>query len=174
MTGSGPVLVPHGSCSLHSSRHTFTMHEDPARSFLKLFTPELLQLVVVETNRFALHCSMESSREPPPTPWMTTVDEMKALIGFSVLMGVVKLPGPLRLLVIQRGTAMFSCGFTHLQEAHSRASAILALCRRLPSCPRGVGLQSPSEKWIPQLKLCGTPFLQPIYPTENVPLTKQW
>ena len=71
---------------------TFTVHEDPAGIFLRLFTPELLELVVAETNRFASHCSMESSREPPPTPWMTNVDEMKAFIGFTILMGVVKLP----------------------------------------------------------------------------------
>ena len=68
------------------------MHEDPARIFLRLFTPELLELVVAETNRFASHCFMESSIEPPPTPWMTNVDKMKAFIGFTILMGVVKLP----------------------------------------------------------------------------------
>ena len=70
---------------------TFTVQDDPASTFLTLFTPELLEHVVAETNRFASLCSMES-QGMQTTAWTTSTDEMKAFIGFVIMMGVVKLP----------------------------------------------------------------------------------
>ena len=69
----------------------FTVQDDPASTFLMLYTPELLEHVVTETNHFASLCSMESEGMQT-TAWTTSTDEMKAFIGFVIMMGVVKLP----------------------------------------------------------------------------------
>ena len=152
---------------------TFTVHEDPARIFLRLFTPELLELEVAETNRFALHCSMESSREPPPTPWMTNVDEMKAFIGFTILMGVVKLPD---LYDYWSSREVLHCFPVASRISRKR---FLELRRHLhfvdnDSLSAGRRGTTALGKCVPQSKLCGTPSLKHIHPIENVPLMKQW
>ena len=72
---------------------TFPVSSDATEVFLTLFTPELLELLVQQTNDFAALCLAAShSGEGAPPTWTTTVEEMKAFIGFSVLMGIVKLP----------------------------------------------------------------------------------
>ena len=73
---------------------TFTVPEDPTSIFLALFTTELLDRVTAETNRFASTCLSASQQEGgSPSAWETTADEMKAFLGFLVLMGIQKLPG---------------------------------------------------------------------------------
>ena len=64
---------------------------DPTADFLALFTPQLLQHIVNETNRFAALCLSSTHAGSPPI-WRTTEDEMKAFIGFAIHMGVQKLP----------------------------------------------------------------------------------
>ena len=65
---------------------------DPT-TFLALFTPELLDHIVTETNRYAEQCisATHQSDGSPPT-WTTPVDEIKASIGFAILMGINELP----------------------------------------------------------------------------------
>ena len=50
-------------------------------------------MIVTETNRYATEC-LQSSHDgdgPPPT-WETNAEEIKAFLGFSILMGVNVLP----------------------------------------------------------------------------------
>ena len=58
---------------------------DPTTTFLALFTPELLDHIVRETNRYAEQCiSATHEGDGPPPTWTTTVDEIKAFIGFAI------------------------------------------------------------------------------------------
>ena len=97
---------------------TFTVPEDPMSIFLALFTTELLNRVTAETNRFASMCLSASQQEVgSPSAWATTAEEMKAFLGFLVLIGIQKLPGlydywstdevftPSQLLPVSRGNA---------------------------------------------------------------------
>ena len=60
--------------------------------FLARFAPELLDHIVRETNRYAEHCiSATHQGDGPPPTWTTTADEVKAFIGFAILMGISKL-----------------------------------------------------------------------------------
>ena len=68
----------------------FTVPDDPAGLFRVLFTPELLQGIVTETNRFASQCL--SSAQEESSPWETSTEELEAFIGFTILMGIVRLP----------------------------------------------------------------------------------
>ena len=46
-----------------------------------------------ETNRYAEQCiSATHEGDGPPPTWTTTVDEIKAFIGFAILMGINELP----------------------------------------------------------------------------------
>ena len=61
--------------------------------FLAWFAPELLNHIVRETNRYAEQCiSATHQSDGPPLTWTTTVDEVKAFIGFAILMGINQLP----------------------------------------------------------------------------------
>ena len=61
--------------------------------FLTLFTEELLDDIVLETNRFASLClTITHKGEGPPPTWETSAEEMKAFFGFCILMGLSKLP----------------------------------------------------------------------------------
>ena len=60
---------------------------------LSQFTPELLDHIVIETNRYAEQCiSATHQGDGLPPTWTTTVDEMKAYIFFAILMGINELP----------------------------------------------------------------------------------
>ena len=136
------------------------MHKDPARIFLRLFTPELLEPVVAQTNRFASHCSMESSIEPPPTPWMTNVDEMKAFIGFTILMGVVKLPDLYDYWSSSEVLHCFPVASRIPGSASSSFADIYTLSTTTPFLSVGRRGMIALGKCVPHSKMCGTPFLK--------------
>ena len=72
---------------------TFPLSGDPTEVILIPFTPELLEVLIQETNQFAALCLSAAYREEePPSTWITTSNEMKALIGFTALMSLTKLP----------------------------------------------------------------------------------
>ena len=56
---------------------TFPLEEEPAAIFSALFTPQLLDHIVVETNRFVTLCltSTHEGEGPPPT-WETDAEEI--------------------------------------------------------------------------------------------------
>ena len=62
--------------------------------FSTFFTSDLLLKIVEETNRYANLCRKAnlSDDDPPPTEWMTDQDEISAFIGFTILMGLNRLP----------------------------------------------------------------------------------
>ena len=66
----------------------------PTETFVTLFTPELLQVIVSETNRYAKQCLSVAHQhnEGPPPVWETNIHEMKAFFGFMLLMGLNELP----------------------------------------------------------------------------------
>ncbi len=79
-----------------TSRHEFRQHVGPtciippsaSETFFLFFTSALLQLVVDETNRYAAQCLGEKFQY-----WEElSVQELKAYLGFMILMGVVRLP----------------------------------------------------------------------------------
>ena len=72
---------------------TFPISSDPSDVFLHLFPPHLIDMIVTETNRYAAEClqSSHNGDGPPPT-WETNAEEIKAFLGFSILMGVNVLP----------------------------------------------------------------------------------
>ena len=69
------------------------MSSDPTEMFLAFFTPELIDYIVAETNRYASHCiSSTHTGDGPVRQWETDSNEMKAYLGFCILMGMNKLP----------------------------------------------------------------------------------
>ena len=71
---------------------TVVISADPTELFLSLFTPQLMEHIVVETNRFASLCLSATHRGDGPVPtWETSVDELKAYFGFQILMGFNRL-----------------------------------------------------------------------------------
>ena len=72
---------------------TVAISADLTELFLSLFTPQLMEHIVVETNRFASLCLSATHRGDGPVPtWETSVDELKAYFGFQILMGFNRLP----------------------------------------------------------------------------------
>ena len=69
----------------------FAVLDDPVGIFRKLFTPELLQHIVTEMNHFASQC-LSTSEEEGSSSWETSSEELEAFIGFTILMGIVRLP----------------------------------------------------------------------------------
>ena len=63
--------------------------------FSQFFTSSLVSRVVEETNRYANVCRRANitDDDSEDTEWMTDEDENKAFIGFTILMGVNRLPG---------------------------------------------------------------------------------
>lgn len=55
--------------------------------FLHFFTPYLISLILEETNRYAASCRTEADDS-----WLTYKEEIKAFIGFKILMGINRLP----------------------------------------------------------------------------------
>ena len=66
---------------------TVTMPDSPLEIFSLLFTPHTIDHLVRETNRYAEQCLVDKDKE-----WQTNCDEMKAYLGFSILMGIVHEP----------------------------------------------------------------------------------
>ena len=61
--------------------------------FLAFFTPELIDYIVVETNRYASVClSSTHCGDGPVHQWETDSNEVKAYLGLCILMGMNKLP----------------------------------------------------------------------------------
>ena len=72
---------------------TIPLGEDPSDIFMTFFTPQLLEYIVTETNRFACqYLSATHEGEGPPPTWETNAEEMKAYLGFAILMGINRLP----------------------------------------------------------------------------------
>ena len=72
---------------------TFPLEEEPVAIFSALFTPQLLDHIVVETNRFATLCLTTTHKgEGPPPTWETDAEEISAYLGFAILMGINRLP----------------------------------------------------------------------------------
>ena len=59
--------------------------------FLLLFTTELLQIIVDNTNAYAAEVDLDREEMRGDFP-PTSIDEMKAFLGVVILMGIVKLP----------------------------------------------------------------------------------
>ena len=62
---------------------------DPLEMFSHFFTEELLSLIVRETNLFAAQCLSAANNS---STWDTNLEEIKAYLGFMVVMGVNRLP----------------------------------------------------------------------------------
>ena len=68
---------------------TFSVQEDSVDIFLTLFTTDLLDHIIAEMKRFATACfsmSQESAREGEVSSWQTNSEDIKAFIGFCILM----------------------------------------------------------------------------------------
>ena len=89
----GPTSVSHiyqqtpgVTCSSLTSTST------PLELFNQFFTPEVWDLMVQETNRYAAS-TIAASTARSTRPWTdTTVQELQAFIGIIILMGIVRLP----------------------------------------------------------------------------------
>ena len=72
---------------------TFPMSADPMEVFSHFFTPQLIDLIVQETNRYAALClSSATNTSRPVQSWETNAEEVMAYFGFSMLMGLNRLP----------------------------------------------------------------------------------
>ena len=65
--------------------------EDPSDIFMTFFTPQLLEHIVTKTKRFACQCLSATHEGKGPPTWETNA-EMKAYMGFAILMGINRLP----------------------------------------------------------------------------------
>ena len=66
---------------------TVALPDNPLDTFLLLFTPTIIEHIVRETNRYAQQCLANTDKE-----WATNATEMKAYLGFCILMGIVHEP----------------------------------------------------------------------------------
>ena len=60
---------------------------NPSELFSLYFTPDLVHTIVTETNRYAAQCL-----EGKQTTWNTNENEIRAYLGFYILMGLVREP----------------------------------------------------------------------------------
>ena len=60
--------------------------QTPLEIFSLFFTASIIQYIVTETNRYAAQCLGEGKE------WSTDEEEIKAYLGFCILMGIVRLP----------------------------------------------------------------------------------
>ena len=138
-----------------------------------LFTPELLEHVVAETNRFASLCSMES-QGMQTTAWTTSTDKVKAFIAFVIMMGVVKLPD---LYDYWSSSKVLHC---FPVASHITRKRFLELRRylhfvdndALPVC--GEEGYNHLGKVCPIIEALRHSFLTAYSPHESVPSTKLW
>ena len=71
----------------------FPISSNPTDVFVSLFTTELIDHIVSETNRYAAACITATHGGSHNVPqWSTNTEEVKAYFGFSILMGITKLP----------------------------------------------------------------------------------
>lgn len=66
---------------------TVNIPESPLDIFSLIFTPAVIEYVVCETNRYAEQCLAGTNRV-----WTTNNQEMRAYLGFCILMGIVHEP----------------------------------------------------------------------------------
>ncbi len=67
---------------------TLLIPRSPLETFLLIFTTAILQWIVDQSNQYASQCMGDRF----DTWQQITIEEMKAFMGFMILMGVVKLP----------------------------------------------------------------------------------
>ena len=64
---------------------TIPITADPTDMFLKFFTPQLIQHIITETNRYAATCiSTSVPSSGPVQDWSTSEEEIRAYLGFCV------------------------------------------------------------------------------------------
>ena len=66
---------------------TVTMPDSSLQIFSLFFTRSVIDHLVRETNRYAEQCLADTDKE-----WHTNCDEMRAYLGFNILMGIVHEP----------------------------------------------------------------------------------
>ena len=72
---------------------TTPISANPTDVFLAFFTPQLIQHICTETNKYAATCiSTTQSSSGSEMEWATTEEEIQAYLGFLILMGITKLP----------------------------------------------------------------------------------
>ena len=74
-----PCIMPVGP-QLHTSQHQL-------ERFSHFVDEELLSLIVWETNRYAAQCLSGTN-----ATWETNISEIRAYLGFMVVMGINRLP----------------------------------------------------------------------------------
>ena len=60
---------------------------DPLGIFSLFFNDKLVGTIVEETNRYAEQCLQETDKQ-----WLTNAEEIRAYLGFMILMGINRLP----------------------------------------------------------------------------------
>ena len=83
-----PSHVDVAPCTM-SVRPQVVKSRDPLEMFSYFFDEEVLSLIVRETNLFAAQCLAAANRT---TTWETDLEEIKAYLGFMIIMGINKLP----------------------------------------------------------------------------------
>lgn len=72
---------------------TIQLGSDPLEVFTSLFTPALVEHMVLETNKYAALCLTSTHQGEGPVPtWETDAAEIRAYLGFAILMGFNKVP----------------------------------------------------------------------------------
>ena len=66
---------------------TATITDSPLEIFSLIFTQQITDHLVRETNRYAEQCLADQDKE-----WQTNCNEMRAYLGFNILMGIVSEP----------------------------------------------------------------------------------
>ena len=66
---------------------TVPLPHDPLGIFSLFFDDNLVGMIVEETNRYAEQCLRETNKQ-----WTTNAEEIRAYIGFMILMGINRLP----------------------------------------------------------------------------------
>ena len=62
---------------------------NPREMLSSLFTPQLIDHIVVETSRYAVACLTSAHTGEGPVPeWNTNAEEIHGYLGFSIFMGV--------------------------------------------------------------------------------------
>ena len=81
--------VSQNTYSDHIIRRVAQLERDPLEMFSHFFDHGLLSDIVRETNRYAAQCLAAANSH---ATWTTTVEELKAYLGFMIVMGINRLP----------------------------------------------------------------------------------